>query len=308
MKTKQLLLRAILTLMAGVGCLAADAQTLVLHLADGTLVNIAMNSKFRMANIGEITYITLADGSLQQYNRDDIRSITYEGTASGSGDVNGDGNVDVADIGSIIDIMAGEQQSQGTFTQCPNNKHPHKIDLGLPSKTMWACCNVGAMAPDQYGDIFAWGETATHEDGYSWANYRHCDGDLYTCHDLGLDISKTAYDAAAVVWSVPWRMPTFDQYKELIDHTTAQWTEENGTPGVKFTASNGAYIFFPAAGFWWGDTGVESRGAVGCYWSSTVDTRLSYRAVYLLLSKDSPYKMLSYREIAFGQSVRAVTE
>ena len=42
---------------------------------------------------------------------------------------------------------------------CPDNNHPHAIDLGLPSRTKWACCNVGANTPEGYGDYFAWGET-----------------------------------------------------------------------------------------------------------------------------------------------------
>ena len=30
---------------------------------------------------------------------------------------------------------------------CPDDDHPHKIDMGLPSGTKWACCNVGAYRP-----------------------------------------------------------------------------------------------------------------------------------------------------------------
>jgi len=33
------------------------------------------------------------------------------------------------------------------------------VDLGLPSGTLWATCNVGANSPEEYGDYFAWGET-----------------------------------------------------------------------------------------------------------------------------------------------------
>ena len=38
------------------------------------------------------------------------------------------------------------------------NGHDY-IDLGLPSGTMWATCNVGADNPENYGDYFAWAET-----------------------------------------------------------------------------------------------------------------------------------------------------
>lgn len=35
------------------------------------------------------------------------------------------------------------------------------VDLGLPSGTMWATCNVGASKPETCGDKYAYGETKT---------------------------------------------------------------------------------------------------------------------------------------------------
>ena len=43
---------------------------------------------------------------------------------------------------------------------CPDNNHPHMIDLGLPSGTKWACCNVGASKPEEYGGYYEWGQIA----------------------------------------------------------------------------------------------------------------------------------------------------
>lgn len=45
------------------------------------------------------------------------------------------------------------------------------VDLGLPSGTLWATCNVGASSPKEYGDYFAWGETKP-KDEYSWSTYK----------------------------------------------------------------------------------------------------------------------------------------
>ncbi len=42
---------------------------------------------------------------------------------------------------------------------CPDENHPHMIDLGLPNGTKWACCNVGAATPQESGGYYAWGET-----------------------------------------------------------------------------------------------------------------------------------------------------
>jgi uncharacterized protein (TIGR02145 family) len=179
------------------------------------------------------------------------------------------------------------------------------IDLGLPSKTTWACCNIGALLPENYGDLFAWGEIKQRDNEYSWETYTHCDGSIYTLHNLGFDITKTVYDVATVEWHLPWRMPTFEQLKELFDNTTAVWTTQNNVNGMKFTGKNGGSIFLPAAGYLWGDQ-VQNRGNLGCYWSSTVDPNHSYRAYYLYTSTNEPYKMISYQSLAYGQSVRPI--
>lgn len=43
---------------------------------------------------------------------------------------------------------------------CPDDHHPHMIDLGLPSGTKWACCNAGASKPEDYGGYYEWGQIA----------------------------------------------------------------------------------------------------------------------------------------------------
>lgn len=53
-----------------------------------------------------------------------------------------------------------EPDAPVAYTSCPDSHHPHLIDLGLPSGTKWACCNVGAQKPEDYGGYYAWGETA----------------------------------------------------------------------------------------------------------------------------------------------------
>ena len=40
---------------------------------------------------------------------------------------------------------------------CPDEGHPHLIDLGLPNGTLWACCNVGANSPEDIGGYYAMG-------------------------------------------------------------------------------------------------------------------------------------------------------
>lgn len=47
------------------------------------------------------------------------------------------------------------------FKSCPDNNHPHWIDLGLPSGTKWRCCNEGASTPEEYGGYYEFGQVAS---------------------------------------------------------------------------------------------------------------------------------------------------
>ena len=169
---------------------------------------------------------------------------------------------------------------------CPDNNHPHMIDLGLPSGTKWACCNVGASYPESYGNYFAWGETKPKSD-YSTRNYQHwvdLDGDgllTYSFSDsyhwvtreytnIGSDIAGTVYDAATANWGAPWRMPSEDQIKELIWYTSRKLTSQKGVNGLKFVGVNGGFIFLPSAGYYVGDEN-RSLNLRGFYLGSTVN-------------------------------------
>ena len=154
------------------------------------------------------------------------------------------------------------------YLSCPDDNHPHAIDLGLPSGTKWACCNVGATMPEDYGGYYSWGETETKTD-YSWNAYQHYDGTSNTYRNLGYDIAGTQYDVAHVKWGGSWVMPTKEQQDELRYNCSYEWTPENGVIGGKFTSKkNGAGIFLPAAGGY-GNSGIYNVGSYGYYWSST---------------------------------------
>ncbi len=155
-------------------------------------------------------------------------------------------NEKIAEVKSS-DFKALNGKKEKTLISCSDDNHPHKIDLGLPSGTKWACCNVDANAPEEYGAFYAWGETEV-KDVYEWSNYSHCDGSLETCYDLGSNISGTQYDVAHVKWGDSWQMPSLEQIKELIDNSFCKWTDLNGIKGRKFISKNGGSIFFPIEG------------------------------------------------------------
>lgn len=45
-------------------------------------------------------------------------------------------------------------ENKNYYDYCPDENHPHMIDLGLPSGTKWACCNVGASKPEEFGGYY----------------------------------------------------------------------------------------------------------------------------------------------------------
>ena len=186
------------------------------------------------------------------------------------------------------------------------------IDLGLPSGTKWASCNVGATKPEEYGGYYAWGETEEKE-VYSTVTYQYAtgedtDGDGWyenlQYKSLGSDISGTYYDVAHVKWGGKWVMPSANEVKELIDNCTSEWTTLNGVNGTKFTSNiNGNSIFLPASGWRWGDT-FYSVGSEGSYLSSTQDLSNSYCAYGIGSYSEGAISGSSEKFI--GQSVRPV--
>ncbi len=135
------------------------------------------------------------------------------------------------------------------------------VDLGLPSGTRWATCNVGADSPTAYGEYFAWGETSSKETYNS---------STYTYSDNPTTLPSSA-DAATANWGTGWRMPTQTEMQELIDNCTVTWTTQNGVNGRLFTGSNGNFIFLPAAGYP-NDSNLSEAGSAGRYWSSSLCT------------------------------------
>ena len=183
-------------------------------------------------------------------------------------------------------------------TEIGNKQSPVAIDLGLPSGLIWADRNVGATAPESFGQYFAWGETvgyngewhdrinnntALANDGHSfdWANYKWCKGTdntltkYCTNSEKGkVDNYKTLFlsdDAAYVNWN-RWRMPTKKEFEELINNTTQSWISINGIFGCKFASkTNENYVFLPAAGHRYEDEIIIGNKS-GSYWTSSLFT------------------------------------
>ncbi len=170
------------------------------------------------------------DGAVDVADISSVIDVMAQGTNDPIGDVNADNAVDVADIGTIIDIMAGKDVViKPASLKCPDEHHPHWIDLGLASGTLWACCNVGANAIEEYGNHYDFDEAQRYNP------------------------------------------PSTDQISELLENTDYKWTTQNGVEGMRFTGINKRAVFLPAAGAVLDGELVEA-GEYGNYWSSVSNT------------------------------------
>lgn len=174
---------------------------------------------------------------------------------------------------------------------------PECVDLGLSVK--WATFNVGATKPEEYGDYYAWGEVEPYyeagyaqfispvwksgkEKGYSYSSYKYCNGSsttLYkynTQNNCGFVDSKTqlelADDVAHVMWGGNWRMPTRQDFLELISLCDWMYTNQNGVKGYKITSKKDSNlsIFLPAVSVRFGTSKPLVGYSDGDYWSSTL--------------------------------------
>ena len=205
------------------------------------------------------------------------------------------GQIKVSDIAPIVAAI----NVQSNTDLCSGGVY-ESVDLGLPSGTLWARYNVGATSETDYGDLFAWGATDPYRlngttpidntDNYASSYANKIQHDLYPNED-----------AATVHWGNGWKMPTKAQFDELLANTTDEWTAINGINGRKFTASNGNYIFFPAAG---GVNGglLDGRGSNGHYWIRSRNSSADAWRLYFGSSARNVYAGSRY----YGFSVRAV--
>ena len=218
-------------------------------------------------------------------------------------------------------IIESANQDYGTVTievvDSPNES-PEYVDLGLSVK--WATCNIGATKPEEYGDYFAWGEVSPKdsfsEENHKWIRtwwhetedgscpipgyHSHTEFTKYHSHVDGKTILDKEDDAAVVNWGENWRMPTWDETKELLDKCIWEMTSQNGVSGFKVTGTNGNSIFLPA------DFSFGSHSGYS-YWTSTVHYKYNeyQQAIMLYLDDDGD----AYWEIGArynGKMVRPV--
>lgn len=210
------------------------------------------------------------------------------------------------------------------------------VDLGLPSGLKWAICNVGAENPWEYGDYFAWGETApksvydlsTYLDGRI-TEYRDCGTDNDLLNGI-TDIKGTKYDVVRANMGKKWRMPTFAECQELLRECDWVWTEdyngisvkgyivykrknENfysslyGVPSSPYSISD-THIFLPATGWLYGSS-LDFAGSACYYWSSSLeDGSMDAYCIFAGWIDFYTNHYMKYQPREFGMTVRGVCE
>jgi hypothetical protein len=199
------------------------------------------------------------------------------------------------------------------YYKANEEKMPQVIDLGLPSGTKWASCNVGAFHPWEYGGYYAWGETEEknvyNDVTYQYFEGENVDGDgnyekLVECEVLSENISGTEYDVAHVKLGDGWQMPTREQFMELLNKCHREWTELHAVKGLKFIGPNGNSIFLPAGGCR-ENSNLKCLGDYGYYWSSMLPKRERFNAHNLVFCADYAF-WYGFVGRNIGHSVRPV--
>ena len=185
---------------------------------------------------------------------------------------------------------------------------------------MWSTKNIGATngntAESWYGNYYAWGEIETKEI-YDWDNYKYSTNDDLTkyCNDSTYgnngftdDLTQLVpEDDVATVINSAWRMPTKEDFDELLAGTTNSWVTDykgiSSLNGRLFTGNNGNSLFIPAAGYCNG-SGIYDVGSSCFLWSSSLSLDAPYRACDLSFNSDDIY--MSYGNRYYGLSVRPI--
>ena len=295
--------------------------------------SVSLNKSSISLSVGDSEQLTATVTPAEAANK----TVTWVSSDTSIATVDSDGVVSAVAAGSTtitVETVDGGYTATCTVTVIP--AIPSAVDLGLPSGIKWASFNVGASAPEKYGDYYAWGETEPYYSsqnpltwkegktaGYTWNSYKWCMGSETTmtkyCSNSsygynGFTDTKAILDpeddVAHMQLGGKWRMPTFEEWCELRNGCTWTWTTLNGVNGDLITSkTNGNSIFLPAAGYR-DDTILHSVGSLGGYWSSSLYTYgRPYDACFVYFSSDGVLSMDFFNYYRHcGQSVRPVSE
>ena len=276
------------------------------------LANIGFKSErvFGSQNWGWMPYFTYTDSKLE------LQHFSYAGYYAMTSTRNTDGRWNnsrggyiqpnafeerLNEHGSVL-VIEKESDPAVIAGLCPNSSHPHVIDMGEAGK--WACCNVGASSPEEYGEIYAWGEieakTVFSWDTYLWSNgkptkdnytlTKYCLSDGYGDVDNKQTLDSSD-DVAYMKWGDSWHIPKDSDFQKLIDYCTCVYEKFNGIKGFRITGQNGQSIFVPMGSYEYWSSSLRLNG------HSTNANALEYSDGTLNVSGLLRYQGLAIRPI-----------
>ena len=185
--------------------------------------------------------------------------------------------------------LSGERHYGDLKSFTTSEYEPVYVNLGLSVK--WASCNLGAISEEETGGLFGWGDLTGINVSSKNSDYVNVE-----------DISETENDIC--ILNNAGKMPTYAEYKELIDNCKKEWTSVKGINGYKFTASNGNSIFLPVSGLRDGYD-IEEDATLGAYWSGSIDAtandyayNVNFSESKLSLGTSQKYMGLAIRPVA----------
>ena len=267
--------------------------------AGGTAAKVVSITGFTLKEGAEVSILFshgfTATSPTLNINDGGAKAIKMQGMALSPWMVGNNNIVTMLYNGTDWDVTNIQDRTQGSDSD-------DFVDLGLPSGTKWAKANLGGTNPQDLGQYFSWGNVTGHakDSGYDFSQTTY-NGTTGAGLMGGLSTSSS-YDAARSIKGYPWRIPTYDDFLELLSYCRAQWTTVSGQAGMRFTSNiNGNSIFLPAAGYYNGTT-LQNLGTYGYYWAATLSDATSAYSLHFYSTYVRMYNYARY----FGLPVRAV--
>lgn len=173
------------------------------------------------------------------------------------------------------------------------------VDLGLPSGTLWATHNLGAKTQTEIGDYYSWGEIEPKESFSKtslWSEMNMSELKSQGVIDEN-NVLTSDNDAATALLGMNWKIPTYQQYKELISSCTSRVVEVEGVRGILFESDNGNCLFFPG----------KEEEAKGSYWTASMSSDYSVYSYYFSIDNFKvKYMWVSDSRVYNGYNIRPV--
>ena len=261
---------------------------------DAYFVNTTTNQKYHIATWSVSNMINTETGSYVYRNKSFTPTMPVGTYYVQFYSMNGSGKqipITISNQRKLIDVVSTEITKE-------------YVDLGLPSRTLWANLNLGAKRPEDVGFYYAWAETNGTKSQYITDTYKYYNSNgewtKYNSND-GLTKLEACDDAVVASWGSDWVTPTYTQMSELVNKCTWTYTWQNGVKGYEVVGPNGNSIFIPFSGV----LGSNYTEDDYCgYWTSSKSSNDNSARILRFNSSEVLSSYVGYRE--WGRPIRPV--